>query len=191
MQDLIIDLLAFSRVGRTTEGFEPVDLRQCVETATHNLASMVAETAASVEIDGDLAIVDGDRGLLTAVFQNLIGNAIKFRSDKPPRIVVAATQTDGEATMCVEDNGIGIEQRFADRIFVIFQRLHGREAYAGTGIGLALSRKIVEFHGGRIWLDTERVEGARFCFTLPVTAKETRDEPDEQRQSDRDPARRG
>jgi light-regulated signal transduction histidine kinase (bacteriophytochrome) len=88
-------------------------------------------------------------------------------------VAVTANDHDGEVTISVEDNGIGIDERFAERIFVIFQRLHGREVYDGTGIGLALCRKIVEFHGGRIWLDTNYERGARFCFTLPVVAEET------------------
>jgi signal transduction histidine kinase len=172
MQNLINDLLAFSRVGRTTERFVPVELHTCVDGALRNLFTTIEETGASIDVEDALPVVDGDRGLLTALFQNLIGNSLKFRSEASPAVRITASQQDGEVTMAVADNGIGIDERFADRIFVIFQRLHGREAYDGTGIGLAMCRKIVEFHGGRIWLDTSYERGSRFCFTLPVAAEE-------------------
>ncbi len=108
--------------------------------------------------------------LLTSLFQNLISNAIKFRGDRSPVITIAvARQDEGSWLFSVADNGIGIEPEYADRVFVIFQRLHDRATYAGTGIGLAMCRKIVEHYGGKIWLDTAYQDGARFCFTLPVT----------------------
>lgn len=177
MQVLINDLLAFSRIGRTTEQFAPVGLDECLAQALRNLAGSVESTGATVEAVDPLPQVDGDRTLLVALFQNLIGNAIKFHSEETPQVRIRCRPSPDEPErwlLSVEDNGIGIEPRFAERIFVIFQRLHGRDAYAGTGIGLAMCRKIAEFHGGRIWLDTDYTGGTRFCFTLPFTSPEER-----------------
>jgi light-regulated signal transduction histidine kinase (bacteriophytochrome) len=116
---------------------------------------------------GALPVVTGDPGLLTVVMQNLVGNAIKFHGDEPPRVRVGARR-DGDCwEIAVTDNGIGIDPEYAERIFVIFQRLHTRVSYEGTGIGLAMCRKIVEHHGGHIWLDTEARPGTTFRFTLP------------------------
>ena len=180
MQVLINDLLAFSRIGRTTDRFVEVDLGECLDLAVRNLAEAVETTGASVTSTEPLPTVMGDRTLLVALLQNLVGNAVKFHGDRPPEVrIEAAPAGAGEWLVTVADNGIGIEPRFAERIFVIFQRLHGREAYSGTGIGLAMCRKIVEFHGGRIWLDTDYHPGTRFCFTLPeIPTEETPSEPD-------------
>ena len=167
MQALINDLLVFSRVGRTTERFVEVDNNTLVSAALSNLGQVVEESDARVEV-GPLPTVVGDPVLLTAVWQNLIGNSIKFRSSEPPHIQIRAERRTDDWLLTVTDDGIGIEPRFADKIFVIFQRLHSREAYGGTGIGLALCKKIVEFHGGAIWVDTDRPSGTRMCFTLPV-----------------------
>lgn len=167
MQVLINDLLAFSRVGRT--GTEPgrVACDAALAAAKANLASQVEQAGAVIE-SGPLPEVLAQQTLLTAVFQNLLGNALKFRGERPPRVVVTAERDDGNWLFSVADNGIGIEPQYADRVFLIFQRLHDRAAYPGTGIGLAMCRKIVEHFGGRIWLDTTVTEGARFCFLLPV-----------------------
>ena len=179
MQVLINDLLAFSRIGRSTESFQEVALADCVEMAKRNLAGAIEASEGQVDVDGPLPVVMGDRGLLAALMQNLIGNALKFHGDEPPLVTVSARVEDEQWIVSVEDNGIGIESRFAERIFVIFQRLHGRDAYSGTGIGLAMCRKIVEFHGGRIWLDTEHTPGTRFYFSLPqITSQESHDELD-------------
>jgi light-regulated signal transduction histidine kinase (bacteriophytochrome) len=121
---------------------------------------------------GPLPVVRAEASLLTTVFQNLLGNALKFRGEDPPRISVNAEQDEEFWRFSVTDNGIGIEPEYAERIFVIFQRLHDRQTYSGTGIGLALCRKIVEYHGGRMWLDTEYSPGTRFCFTLPILDQE-------------------
>jgi hypothetical protein len=171
MQVLINDLLAFSRVGRTTEGLEEVDLGESVSAALHNLREVVEETEAVIEV-GPLPMVWGNPSLLVSLWQNLVGNALKFRTDDSPLITLDAVRSDAEWVCSVTDNGIGIEPRFGEKIFVLFQRLHSRDAYAGTGIGLALCKKIVEFHGGRIWLDETHSSGTRLCFTLPVLESE-------------------
>jgi light-regulated signal transduction histidine kinase (bacteriophytochrome) len=167
MQALINDLLAFSRVGRVAQNLVPVPCATALDQARANLSGEIAASGATVEI-GALPVVKGEESLLVAVFQNLLSNALKFRGEQPPRIAVSARR-DGEVWLfSVTDNGIGIEPEFADRIFVIFQRLHGKDSYPGTGIGLAMCRKIVEYHGGRMWLDTTMTEGSRFFFTLPA-----------------------
>ena len=153
MQALINDLLAFSRVGRSTSKFEIVPLEEVYHDALANLGAVIAEAGARVGSVG-LPKVRGDRSLLTALFQNLIGNAIKFNESPRPAVEINARQEGDKWWFAITDNGIGIEPRFAERIFVIFQRLHGRDVYGGTGIGLALCKKIVEFHGGEIRLDT-------------------------------------
>jgi hypothetical protein len=174
MQNLINDLLSFSRVGRTTDRFERLPLSTCIDGAKRNLSTQIADTNASIAVpDSDESlVVEGDRSLLTALFQNLLGNSMKFRSESAPVVTISAHPDGDEVTVSVADNGIGIDEKYADRIFVIFQRLHGRDLYDGTGIGLAMCRKIVEFHHGRIWLDTTYTSGSRFCFTLPVVAEE-------------------
>jgi signal transduction histidine kinase len=169
MQQLISDLLAFSRVGRDTDRFELVPMRACVDAALENLEAPLAESGAQVEV-ADLPDVSGDAVLLVSLWQNLLGNSIKFRSGQVPEIHIGAESDGTQLRFSITDNGIGIEPRFADKVFVIFQRLHGRDDYPGTGIGLALCAKIVDFHGGRIWLDTEHRNGTRICFTLPMVA---------------------
>ncbi|HEX2162082.1 MAG TPA: ATP-binding protein, partial [Thermoleophilaceae bacterium] len=167
MQQLINDLLAFSRVGRTSGDLTPVDLGETVRRALADLDSAVADSGATIEV-GELPMVRGDASLLTLVFQNLIGNAIKFRSDAPPEVRIASEREGDDWVVTCSDNGIGIEPEYAERVFVIFQRLHGKDQYAGTGIGLAMCRKIVEHHGGRIWLDPGAGPGTTFRFTLPA-----------------------
>jgi light-regulated signal transduction histidine kinase (bacteriophytochrome) len=173
MQRLINDLLAFSRVGRTTATFTGVSMSACVTAAMDNLASALEESDASV-VYGALPDVRGDATLITSLWQNLIGNSVKFRTKAPPHIVIAAAHESNELIFSITDNGIGIEPRFSNKVFVIFQRLHGREAYEGTGIGLALCKKIVEFHNGRMWLDTRPGSGTRISFSLPAPDPEDR-----------------
>ena len=167
MQQLINDLLAFSRVGRTVQQREEVACGVLLAQAWANLGPAVRASHATIEV-GDLPVVLGEASLLTAVFQNLLSNALKFAGDQAPRISVSARRDGEHWLFSFSDNGIGIPAEYAERIFVIFQRLHDRAAYPGTGIGLAMCRKIIEYHGGRIWLDTAVTSGARFCFTLPV-----------------------
>jgi signal transduction histidine kinase len=172
MQTLINDLLAFSRVGRGGREREHVELQDALADARHALAGVIQSSRATIEHD-PLPAVRGDRAQLASLLQNLISNAVKFHGADPPRIRIEAQRCDGMWELSCSDNGIGIEPEYAERIFLIFQRLHTREAYDGSGIGLALCRKIVEYHGGRIWLDPEQREGARFRFTLPSIEEET------------------
>jgi signal transduction histidine kinase len=171
MQDLINDLLTFSRVGRTSESFEPVDLDDVASGVVEVLGPAIEDAGATVTVS-DLPVVAGDRRLLAATFQNLIGNALKFRRPDAPVVTVEATLTDGAAgdewVITVADNGIGVDPEYGEQIFTIFKRLHSKSEYAGTGIGLALAKKIVEFHGGRIWLESTPGPGATFKLALPA-----------------------
>jgi len=171
MQALIDDLLAFSRVGRVEREPVLVSAASALSQARVNLTAEIRKSGALIR-NSDLPTVKAEFSLLTSVFQNLISNAIKFRADSPPVVDVAAIRQEEYWLFSVADNGIGIEPEFADRIFVIFQRLHDRAAYAGTGIGLAMCRKIVEHYGGQIWLDIDYHAGAKFNFTLPVAPAE-------------------
>jgi len=167
MQTLINDLLAFSRVGRDGRQHRPVALGAALAGARESLAVTIEETGARVEA-GELPTVLGDESLLRSLFQNLLANSLRFRGEDLPLVRVSADRLDGDWEIALSDNGIGIEPEYAERVFLIFQRLHGRDAYEGSGIGLALCRKIVEYHGGRIWLDTDYEGGASFRFTLPA-----------------------
>ncbi|HST66792.1 MAG TPA: ATP-binding protein [Mycobacteriales bacterium] len=170
MQVLINDLLSFSRVGRLTREHVEIGADTLVEQALANLSLAIEDAGATVTVAPDLPRVSVDQALMVGVFQNLIGNALKFRGDDPPRIAVGLADGGTEWEFSIADNGIGIEPEYADRIFVIFQRLHPKDAYPGTGIGLAMCRKIIEYHGGRIWLDTSVPTGTTFRFTLPKLA---------------------
>jgi signal transduction histidine kinase len=171
MQTLINDLLTFSRVGRSGNALEPVNLNLVLAEAEASLSSALDESGATVTAD-ELPNVSGERTLLVSLFQNLIGNAVKFRGEQQPVVNITVTRQDEKWQFSCADNGIGVEQEYAERIFVIFQRLHTKEAYPGTGIGLAMCRKIVEYHGGRMWLDLEHTPGAEFHFTLPIAKEE-------------------
>ncbi len=167
MQTLIGDLLVYSRVGTRGEPFKPIDCTLVLEQVLMNLEIAIGESGAVVTHNA-LPNVTADSSQLVQLFQNLIENAIKFCCDEPPCIHIAAEQKDGEWEFFVADNGIGIDPEFFERIFVIFQRLHGRDEYSGTGIGLAICKKIVERHGGRMWVESEPGQGATFYFTIPV-----------------------
>ncbi|QFR97442.1 HAMP domain-containing protein [Streptomyces tsukubensis] len=168
MQTLINDLLAFSRVGRMHKKWATVDLERVWAAVVDSLGCMIEEKEAEVVHD-PLPTVAGDATQLGMLFQNLLGNAVKFHApDRPPVVGLSVRSAEGLWHFAVADNGIGIDPSFADRIFVIFQRLHSRDAYPGNGIGLALCKKIIEYHGGTITLDPDHTPGARFTFTLPV-----------------------
>jgi len=166
MQSLIEDLLEYSRVSTRARPLMPTDCSAALAGALANLTVAIAESGAQLTQD-PLPTVSGDAVQLRGLFQNLIGNAIKFRADRPPCIHVGAQRQDGAWEIFVHDNGIGLEPQYADRIFGLFQRLHTRQEYPGTGIGLALCKKIVERHGGRIWVESEFGAGATFRFTMP------------------------
>ncbi|MEU4624817.1 ATP-binding protein [Actinoplanes sp. NPDC023801] len=166
MQRLIHDLLTFSRIGRVYDSSQPVDLDRILDEVEQTLAGTIEETGARIDRPR-LPTVQGDATLLTMLWQNLIGNALKFRHpDRPPHVTISAASVEGEWRFTVSDNGIGIDSEFAEKIFVIFQRLHPRDKYSGTGIGLAICKRVVEHHGGAISVDTTRSDGTMFVFTM-------------------------
>lgn len=167
MQRMIEDLLEYSRVGRKAKPMETVDCDAVVNEALGNLRRAIEESGAKVSRE-PMPIVRGDPSQLVRLFQNLIGNAIKFRNGRAPEVRLhAAAEDDDSWRISVRDNGIGIDPGYSDRIFAIFQRLHGRDRYPGTGIGLAICKKIVERHGGRIWVESRPGDGSTFHVTLP------------------------
>jgi PAS domain S-box-containing protein len=168
LQALIRDLLAYSRAGhRDTEALEEVPGDEAYATALSNLESAITDAKAVVSRD-PLPVVPYNRTHLVQLLQNLIGNAIKYRGEAPPVVQVSAVREATHWTWSVQDNGIGVDPAYHARIFEVFQRLHGRDIYQGTGIGLALCKKIVDSHGGRIWVESQLGQGARFCFTIPL-----------------------
>lgn len=171
MQTLIDDVLAYSKVDLQGVEFQLTDVKVALNRALNNLRGRSLETGAVITHD-ELPTVMADNTQLMQLFQNLIGNAIKFRSSNPPQIHIGASRLEDAWLFSVKDNGIGIEAQYSDRIFVIFQRLHTRDEYAGTGMGLAICKKIVECHRGRIWVESELGAGATFYFTIPVGGRE-------------------
>ena len=167
MQQLINDLLAYSRVTSRTSNFEPVNCTEVFDRVAKNLKIALEESGAAITHD-HLPVVMADPSQLTQLFQNLIGNALKFRGEAPPRVHISAEKKKDKWIFSVSDNGIGIDPQYYDRIFIVFQRLHGKEDYPGSGIGLSICKKIVERHSGRIWLKSEQGKGATFYFSLPV-----------------------
>lgn len=165
MSDLIDDLLAYTSLDAGEAQFKPVDLNVVLREASFNLLATIQETGAVIESD-PLPEVLGDHVQLVQVLQNLIGNSIKYRSADPPRIHVSAGYRDGELVIAVRDNGIGIDPAYSDGVFKLFKRLHARQDYPGNGVGLAICRKIVQRHGGRIWVESKLEQGATFYFTI-------------------------
>jgi signal transduction histidine kinase len=165
MQALIDDLLTYARVGTKAAPLRPVAAAEAVAVAMSSLRMALEESQARITVDS-LPIVLGDRRQREQLFQNLIGNAIKFRGEQPPQVRIRAEPEQNFWRFSVQDNGIGIAPEYFDRIFVMFQRLHGRREYPGTGIGLAICKKIVERHGGRIWVESMPGGGTTFLFTL-------------------------
>ncbi|MEZ2248552.1 MULTISPECIES: ATP-binding protein [unclassified Microcoleus] len=165
MQALIDDLLEYSRVGRSQKPFKPTNCNQLLEQALANLQGVIRDTQAVVSY-GELPVVNGEISQLVQLFQNLVGNAIKYRKNEPPAISISVCKQHDHWLFSVADNGIGIARQHQERIFQIFQRLHTQKEYSGTGIGLAICQKIVELHGGRIWVNSEPGQGSTFYFTL-------------------------
>jgi signal transduction histidine kinase len=186
MKQMIADLLVYSRVGKSRREVVAVACEAALNRACADLRACILESVAEIS-HGPLPTVAGDAAQFAHLFQNLIGNAIKFRGQAPPRIHVSAEQNGEEWIFSVRDNGIGLDQKFADRIFMVFQRLHGREDYPGTGIGLAIARKIVEHRGGRIWVESEPGKGATFRFTVPLRHPDEKPQPETATARDRDP----
>ncbi len=168
MQHLITDLLTYSRVGRAARDTASTDCSAVIATVRTNLGRMIEDSGAQVIAEA-LPSVPVEQSQLLQLFQNLIANAIKFQKDaEPPSIHIGARREGKEWLFWVRDNGIGIEPQYADRIFLVFQRLHNREKYPGTGIGLAICKKVVERYGGRIWVESQPGQGSLFYFTLPA-----------------------
>ena len=166
MQAMIKDLLTYSRVRVDRKDDQPVPLRLAFDRACGNLGEVIVESEANISC-GELPVLRGDLGQLTLLFQNLIGNALKFHGDKPPVVSVKAQRQTTDWLFSVTDQGIGIEEKHLERVFNLFKRLHTQEEYAGTGIGLTLCKKIVERHGGTIWIESSFGVGSTFFFTLP------------------------
>ncbi|MGD0283886.1 MAG: ATP-binding protein, partial [Dissulfurispiraceae bacterium] len=167
MQQLIRDLLAYSRVTTSGKAFTPVDCNNAVRAALDNLRISIDESGSVITFK-PLPVVNADKGQIIRLFQNLIGNAIKYRGDSKPAIAVSAEKQGDEWVFSVADNGIGIDAQYYARIFQIFQRLHKRDEYPGTGIGLSVCKRIIERHGGRIWVESTPGKGSVFYFTIPA-----------------------
>lgn len=166
MKRLINDLLGYSRAGNTPLKWQRVDVAKALGAVRASLAARLDETGGSIDV-GPMPTVTGDASQLERVFQNLIDNALKYNASGKPRIRVSAASTEAGWKFAVADNGIGIDVRFKDQIFEIFKRLHGRDQYSGTGIGLAVTKLVVERHGGQIWVEPGTEGGSVFYFTIP------------------------
>lgn len=168
MKSMIDDLLDYSRLQTSAEEASRVELEEALAQALSTLAPRIEESGARVDVEGPLPVVEGSPAQFERLLRNLVGNAIKFRGEEPPVVTVSAEEADAEWVVAVRDNGIGIDPAKAERIFELFQRLHSQDEYAGTGMGLAICKRIVERHGGRIWVDPVPGGGSVFRFALPV-----------------------
>jgi len=169
MQTLINDLLAYSRVSTQGEAMGQTDVNEAIDRALANLQARITDTGATIRRAGEMPTFKADSGQLARLFQNLVGNALKFCQDRSPVVEISVEGQDEHWRFAIRDNGIGIDPKYADRIFIIFQRLHTRTEYDGTGIGLAVCKRIVERHGGLIWFDSTPGEGTTFYFTISRT----------------------
>jgi len=167
MQTMINDLLTFSRVGTRGKPFEPIDCQVILDQSLANLQRAIEDSQAIITHD-PLPTVMADDTQMVQLFQNLIGNAIKFRTQEQMRVHISAQAKGREWVFSVRDNGIGIDPQYFERLFVIFQRLHSKEEYPGTGIGLAVCKRVVERHGGKIWVESQPGQGSTFYFTIPI-----------------------
>ena len=168
MRAMLEAILSYAQASRTTLHPVVFDSNRALEKAVANLETRLQESGCRLTRDA-LPVVRGDEALLTELFQNLLSNATKFRADRPLRVHVSATSNDAEHVFSVTDNGIGIDPRHRERIFVVFERLHPRAQYPGTGIGLSVCKRIAERHGGRIWVESTPGDGSTFHFTVPRT----------------------
>jgi light-regulated signal transduction histidine kinase (bacteriophytochrome) len=166
MKQLIEDLLAYSRVGTRSKEFKQVKMDAVVDRARIYLRGALEDSGGEITHDA-LPEVQGDEIQLVQLLQNLAGNALKFRGDVTPRVHVSCVEEESEYVFSVADNGIGIDPQYFERIFMVFQRLHDKGQYPGTGIGLAICKKVADRHGGRIWVESQPGQGSRFMFTLP------------------------
>jgi len=166
LSEMVDDLLVFTKLGTRMRPFQNIDLRQVLDAVVDNLDAIITQTGAKVTA-GTLPTVAVDDVQIAIVLQNLIDNAIKYRSDRPPKVLVDSKKRGKEWVISVSDNGIGIDSKDIDKLFDMFVRLHARDKYPGTGIGLAICRKVVENHGGRVWVESELGKGSKFFFTLP------------------------
>lgn len=171
MKDLIHDLLTLASLSRKAPAMQPVDLTRVVEQAERDLTYSIQNRRAQINKPAVLPTVTGDPAQLEELFRNLLSNAIKFNTDPRPTATISAIERDGVVRVAVQDNGIGIDPRYQERIFELFERLHPQEEFEGTGAGLAICKKIVEGYGGRIWVESEPGKGSTFLFTLPVAQK--------------------
>lgn len=168
MKRLILDLLQFSRIGTQKGPRAAVPLNDLVAELLLEFTFSISERGAEVQVD-PLPVVAGYKSGLRQLFQNLLGNALKYNRSTPPRVHIGYCAEERQHRFFVRDNGIGIDPRYFEKIFIIFQQLHTKEEYTGTGIGLAIARKIVDQHGGRIWVESEPGAGSSFYFTIPKT----------------------
>ena len=166
MRELIDDLLEYSRVDSKGAPFTAVDMGKVMERTLELLKVPIDESQASIEV-GFLPVISADESQMVQVLQNLVGNAIKFNDKGRPRVQITAVPRPSEWVFSVKDDGIGLDMKYADKIFQMFQRLHSKDEYPGSGVGLAIAKKIIERHGGRIWVDSEEGKGATFHFTIP------------------------
>ena len=167
MQQLVDDLLAYSRVGTQGKPLQRIDSGAVARNVLRRLHSQIREANAEIVVS-EMPCIDADELQFGQLLQNLVGNALKFRSERPVKIQIGAEKSEGRWLFSVTDNGIGIEKKYEDRIFQMFQRLHERGKFDGSGIGLAIVKKIVERHEGRVWFDSEPGAGASFHFTMPL-----------------------
>ena len=167
MHDLINDLLEFSRVTTKGKKFENVNMEEPLENALTNLKLYIEENNAAIIPKNSLPTINGDYSQMTQLFQNLIGNAIKYRSSQPPKIHISATKENNNWLFSIKDNGLGIDLKYSSQVFNIFRRLHSNSEYEGTGVGLAITKRIIERHNGQIWVESEPGNGSTFYFTLP------------------------
>ena len=167
MDMMINDILEYSRIGSTEKEFKSLHTEKIIKRVLHNLKTLIEDNNAIVTYD-PLPLIYANEYQMVQLFQNIIGNGIKYHGENKPKIHISVEKEDEEYIFSVKDNGIGIDQQHLERIFTIFQRLHTREEYAGTGIGLAITQRIIQQHSGKIWAESELGKGTTFFFTIPI-----------------------